>query len=313
MKKYTETQYLMGTAINLTIMSSLPRVDVQNHIDNVYNEFHKVVAKYTRFSESSELGLLNRSNGEFVEVTKELFELVKYGFDLTKKTNGIFDLTIIDLLEAYGYDKNYDFRKLNRSGLQDDIQALLRDRPSYLEIELDSKSYKIRLAKKQRVDLGSIGKGYAISLAGDYLLDNGIQNFLINAGGDIYAHGKNMDQKYWTTALFDPTKSHAEIEGIPSLGTVELKDTALACSGGWARKVGNFHHLLNTATGKSENHVLQVFATGIDPMVTDAFSTILYLMGENGFDLAEENGIDALLLFSDGQTKTLGKFFNSFK
>ena len=203
-KNISSTTLLMGTQIEIKIVSDLSRVEINNVLEEGLNIFHKVVAQFTRFSRSSELGILNKSNGESVQVSAELFNLIRFGLEISNLSNGIFDITIIDLLEKYGYTKDYNFERLGTPQLKREIEKLLNTRPSFRDIELDPDNLTIKLHPGQKIDLGSIGKGYAIKLAKDYILGQNITNFLINAGGDVYAYGANQDGETWKASVFDP-------------------------------------------------------------------------------------------------------------
>ncbi|MBP9758514.1 FAD:protein FMN transferase [Candidatus Dojkabacteria bacterium] len=273
----------MNTEISIKGFADIPLVDLKNSIEEALNQFYVIVARFTRFNDSSELSILNKSDGKFVCVAPDLFELVKYGVDLGNKTKGIFDITIIDILEAYGYDKEYNFSKLDDVLLKQKITNLVKIRPKFSEIEFNKNNYKIKLQKKQRIDMGAYAKGYAIRLAKNWLLKSGVDNFFLNAGGDVYAHGYDYtktNKKSWEAALFDPEKS-LKTGKFETFKTIKIKDEAIACSGPWARKVKFFHHLINPITGlPASNNESVVFVKNKDPMNADALATIKYLTNE---------------------------------
>lgn len=284
-QKYEQSISLMNTNIDIKLYTSLPKVDANNIINEAFNEFYKVVARFTRFSDSSEVGILNKSNGQFVEIAPDLFELIRFGLDLGKKTNGLFDITIIDILEAYGYDKDYSFEKLDDPNLIEKIENLVKNRPKLTEIELDEDNHRIKLKPNQRIDLGAYAKGYAIRLAKELFEHREIDNFLINAGGDIYAGGEDIESNIdgWDIKIFDPQKT-AKTGNFEYLHSEVISNTAIACSGPWARKVKFFHHLINPYNGlpvKTANDL--VFLKHPDSMVADAYATIKFL----GFDLSK--------------------------
>lgn len=266
---------LMNTQISIKAYSRLAKVDMENAISEAFNQFHIVVARFTRFSQSSEVGILNNSNGKATSVSKELFELVEFGLKLGKKTDWIFDITVADILEAYGYDQNYSFEKLEDPNLQDLIRQLIVNRPKPQDIILDKKNLIIKLSPNQKIDLGAYAKGYAIRLARDKLLQLGVDKFLINAGGDVYAHGK-----VWEVKLFDPVKT-LKTGKFETVKSIRLRNEAVACSGPWARKIKFFHHLVNPKTGLPTRHKAQIaFVRHSDPMYADALATINYLMNK---------------------------------
>lgn len=295
----------MGTSIKVSINSDIPSVDAHNFIAEVFNIFHKVVANFSRFSESSELTMLNKSNSKPFSVSSELFDLIQFGLDMHKETNGYFDLTIIDLLELYGYDSNYNFSKLDKN-LEAEIEVLLAHRPRFEDIVLDEKNLTVTLMPNQRIDLGAIGKGYAIKQAKKYLINNGITNSLINAGGDIYANGFNKSGKLWRAGIFNPNNPK-------NIRSIELNDSSLCCSGIWGRKVKHFHHLIDPKNGIPKSKTIQTFVTCKDPQVADALSTALFLVGENAYDLLDKYNASGLIMYENKMEKYHGKSFKNME
>jgi len=248
---------------------------ILNKIEEAFSEFDRIVKRYTRFNENSELSNLNRQSGDWVQVSDEFIYLINYMLNMSNLTKGIFDPTIIDFLEIYGYDKNYDFSKLNNPELDKIILKTVNERPSWKDIKVDIKNNKVKLVKNQRLDLGGIGKGYAIDCA--YSKLNDLNNFLIDAGGDIRVKGKNESEELWHIALKNK-KANEELEII---GEVHLDNESLACSGSWARKVKQFHHLINPKTGKPENIFRTVYVQTKTAIEADSWATTLFIGGIN--------------------------------
>src|SRR5690606_16800322 len=115
-------------------------------IEEAFGEFDRIVKQYTRFNENSELSNLNRQSNTWVKVSEEFFWLIEYMLNLAKKTHGAFDPTIIDFLEVYGYDKNYDFSKLDKPELDNLVKKIAQERKSWKDIELKKQSRKVKLA-----------------------------------------------------------------------------------------------------------------------------------------------------------------------
>lgn len=278
----------MNTTISIKVVQNKEgTIAINEAIDQAYNEFDRIVKQYTRFNEDSELSNLNRRNGEWIQVSDEFFFLIEIMLDLANKTNGAFDPTIIDFLEMYGYDKNYDFSKLNAEDLEKRIKLRAEIRPKFSDIELDKKNKKVKLSNDQRIDLGGIGKGYAIDCAFEKL-KNVTNNFLIDGGGDIRASGKNEKDEIWQVGL----KSLNEKKEIETFGMIELNNEALASSGSWARKVKNFHHLINPATGEPVKvDYNTVFVQAPTALLADSWATALFI------DRSLEKKVDFKILF----------------
>ena len=292
----------MNTTINIKVLSDESREKIEKGLDEAFSKFKYVVDKFTRFEPTSELSKLNSAGGPF-KVSEELFDLVKFSLKIAEETGGAFDPTIIDLLEAYGYKKGYDFSVLeNREKLQKEIDQIAKTRPSFMDIKLNDENNSVVLAKKQRIDLGGVGKGYAIDLAAKVLLP--FKNFIINAGGDIYVSGTNKDKKLWNAGLlFIDEKGQTKL-----IGKVDMKDQALASSGSWARKVKYFHHLLNPRTGKPHNEILQTFVIAKRAIDADAYSTALFVSGQDGIEVLEAKGIDGMFIDSEHNIHTTKGF-----
>lgn len=278
MKLVISEKNFMNTVITIKVVQQdESTVGINNAIEDAFGEFDRIVKQYTRFNENSELSNLNRNSGSWVNISDEFLTLIQYMLDLAKKTDGAFDPTIIDFLEIYGYDKNYDFSKLNNPQLDQMVQKKLDERKSFRNIEVDEENKRVKLEKGQRIDLGGIGKGYAIDCAFNKLDGGGIKNFLIDAGGDIRAKGKNDKNSFWKVDLKHKDENDKEI----IIGEVELKDSSLACSGSWARKVKQFHHLINPKTGKPENSKRTVYVEAKTGIESDSWATAIFVGGEN--------------------------------
>lgn len=265
----------MNTVITFKVVQDKQNtVDVLDAIEKGFDQFDRIVKQYTRFNEDSELSNLNRNSGNWTKISAEFFELIEYMLNLAKETDGCFDPTIIDFLETYGYDKNYDFSKLDNPKLDDMVENMAKTRPSFKDIELDRKNLKVKLVKGQRIDLGGVGKGYAIDCAFDELKKVS-DNFLIDAGGDIRASGKNEKGEVWKVAL----KNKKE-DVVEDIGFIELNNESVASSGSWARKVKQFHHLINPKTGLPENKYTTVYVVAPKGIDADAWGTALFVGGE---------------------------------
>jgi thiamine biosynthesis lipoprotein len=301
----------MSTIIKITVITDKETVFTNDKIDEAFSKFKYVVNKFTRFDRSSELSKLNNNHkGIPTIIDKEFFNLIKFTLDLAKTTNGQFDPTIIDLLESYGYGDGLNFKELENKKLMEEIQKVVLLRNNFRKIKLNDKTLEIQLAPRQKIDLGGIGKGYAIDLA-YALLDKYFDSFLINAGGDIRAKGKNLEDKSWLIAL--------EKEPIPNTsgqistwGDLNLNNQALAASGYWYRKIRFFHHLLNPLTGLPVNETTQVFVLANTALLADAWATALFVIGKSALislkqDLINEE-IEAMIVDNRGIIHTTDRF-----
>lgn len=298
---YSAEKVLMNTIIRITVVSDKGTVFTKERIEDAFSCFDNVIDHFSRFNKNSELSKLNRGELMGKPLSKDLFDLISRSLDASYLTNGIYDPTVIDILEAYGYDSQGSFKALKDPNIHEEIKELIKNRPSYSEIELDEKNRKVKLQKEQRLDLGSIAKGYAVDLAYDKLAKHGFLGFLINAGGDIRAKGVNPKGLPWSIALFRASLPNSEIGHEPeSWGNIDLYDNSIAGSGGWARKVGIFHHLIDIGSGMPLNEISQSFVIAPTCSDSDLWATISFLMGKASMPLIEKLGYEVMIVTFNG-------------
>jgi thiamine biosynthesis lipoprotein len=315
---YTEEQVFMNTIIRLQIISSKGTVFTKNKAREVFAVFNDVVHKFSRFNPNSELSRLNESTPQAFKASDELFKMVKLSLVLNKQCQGCYDPTLIDVLESYGYDKKQDFTKLDKPFFYKELEELVKLRKSPKEIILDEKSKTIKLQQGQRLDLGSIAKGFAVDLAYD-LLKKEFDQFLINAGGDVRVGGVNEQGLPWKIMLYKSPLPNQAIQrsfekgSSEFLGSVELEPgSSIAGSGGWARRVGAFHHLINPNDGLPINSISQTYVIAPTAMEADAYATFLFVEGPQALPKLEESNISGLLIDFQG-TISKSKEFNYLK
>jgi thiamine biosynthesis lipoprotein len=295
---YNAEWVLMNTIIRVQVTSSKGTVFTKEKIEESFNCFDHVIEHFSRFDEKSELNQLN--NGKITKVSKELFRLINTALKVARITKGIYDPTIIDLLEMYGYDKEASFKGLKNPKISDEVMKLAANRPSFEEIELDDKSREVKLAKGQRLDLGSLAKGYAVDLAYDFLMGFDFEGILINAGGDIRAFGVNQYDLPWSIALYKAPLPNQVDDGQDSWGKIELLNESVSGSGGWARRVGLFHHLLNPKNGLPLNEISQTYVIAPTAMESDLWATVLFLLGQAGLVLLQQHEYKGMVVDHSG-------------
>lgn len=146
--------------------------------ENAFDEIERVERLLSRFDPAAEVYRLNRSNGEWVRVDRELFDVLKSVVAFRSTTDGWFD--------PFG--------------------AAGRRSSSGAPLEFDEARGAVRFAEKGlSVDLGAFGKGYALDSVGRMLTDGGVENWLISGGGSsVAANGCREDGAPWIVGFEDP-------------------------------------------------------------------------------------------------------------
>jgi thiamine biosynthesis lipoprotein len=270
----------MGTDVEL-FLAGEPSATAAALLDSAEREFERLEALFSRFRPNSELSELNRSGR--IAASEDLLEVVELALGARERTGGRFDPTVHDALVAAGYDRTFD--ELVRDGASDETAARCGG-----AVTVTGRT--IELEPGFRLDLGGIGKGYAVDRAAAFLAVAGPA--LVNAGGDIAALGR-PDELGWRVGI--------ETGGDPI--TVALEDAAIATTGRdrrrWRRNGRERHHVIDPATGRpAETDLLRVTVVAPTAVEAEVLAKSLFLGGER------DAAATAVLVSEDGHTAFTG-------
>ncbi len=266
----------LGTVWFIEIFSSIdePQTDVlREDISLFLADFE---AKYSRFKPDSIISTINRTK-TLNDPDPETIELLEFGRNMFSETNGVFNLLVGEVMLHRGYDPEYSFKP--KLSLEPEV-------PSPLEALLISPE-KVTLSAGQ-IDLGGYGKGYAIDLVAKRLhAKHGLEFFLINGGGDIYAtsdrgqpvtiyleHPVQPDTYIKETTLFN--------QGFASSSTFKRR---------WKSDQRTYTHIVETKTAHStasriegttiaNNKKLGVYVKAPTATLADVWSTTFLIRPE---------------------------------
>jgi len=251
--------------------------------EEAFNEIERLEAQLSCFRSTSEIAHVNaRAAHEPVCVSAETFRLLQDAVRLSFETGGAFDITIAPLMRAWGF--------VNGNGHlpEPGELAAARARVGINLVQLDSEQRTVRFARAgMSLDLGAIGKGYAVGRAADLLREAGIASALIHGGtSTVYAIGCPPDAESWRIAVEYPRAS-PEIPA-PLLAQIELRDEALSMSAGWGKSFQangrSYGHVLDPRTGEPADNALLTAVVMNCATETDALSTALLTLGPLGLD-----------------------------
>ncbi|MDA1050004.1 MAG: FAD:protein FMN transferase [Planctomycetota bacterium] len=253
------------------------------------------------FRDTSELTRINRMAATSpVVVEQRLFQLLAEAISLSEQTQGAFDITAAPLWKLWGFH-----RREGKLPAEADIQQALTQRGSH-QIRLDTAAQTIQFARDGvEINLGAIGKGYALDRCGEHLVAAGVDNFLIHGGqSSMLARGRRAGvsevEPSWTVALRHPLKPDQR------LAEIHLRDRALGTSGS-----GNqfFHfggkrygHVLDPRTGQPAGALLSATVLAPTAAQADALATAFFVMGlEASIEFCESRPEIGALLVSPGE------------
>ena len=257
-------------------------------------EINRLERELSRTVSTSDVYQLNA--GGSASVSDETAALLAAAVEYSEKTGGLFDVTIAPLVTLWGITTDSP-----RVPSQGEIDALLPLVGSD-HIRLDGDT--ITLDTGCAVDLGGIAKGYASDRVAEILRQNAVTGAAVSLGGNVYVCGQKPDGTGWSVAVQDPknTDSYAL--------TLELTDTFAVTSGGYQRFFTGedgtvYQHILDPRTGRpAETDLLSVTVIAQNGTMADAYSTALYVMGEQGacdFWRQSAAAFDLVLVMSDGR------------
>ena len=241
--------------------------------EEAVNEIEKLEDQLSLYRAWTEIAHLNaRAADEPVKVSPPVFALLKQARALSLETGGAFDITIAPLVRCWGF--------MHGSGRVPAAEQLAeaRARVGMGLVEFHEANSTVRFSRPGvMLDLGAIGKGYAIDRALVALREAGVTSGLIHGGtSTIYALGNPPDADFWQVAIERPPNS-AGLSDFPE--TVALRDESLSVSAVWAKAFEaqgkSFGHLIDPRTGEPVSDA--VLAAVILPSATetDALSTAL--------------------------------------
>ncbi len=290
---HREEAPLMGTSVSVELWHEDGEAG-RAAVRAVMAEYHRINARMSTYREDSEISHVNReAHAGPVAVSEELFGLLVRALEISRLSDGAFDITF----DSVG--QHYDFRGGQRpdaATLASELEVL-----DYRLVELDETTRSVRfLARGVRLNLGGIGKGYAVERGAQILRERGVAHALLNAGGDSRVIGDRRGQPWWT-GIRDPRDPDRVVVRLP------LQDEAVSTSGDYERYFESaglrFHHILDPASGLPVGGLRSVTVIGPDAVLTDALSTTLFVLGvEQGMALIGQlPAYEAVLIDHEGR------------
>ncbi|MFT2092049.1 FAD:protein FMN transferase [Paraglaciecola sp. 2405UD69-4] len=287
-KWFEKKQGIMGTNIHVELWSDSDALG-EAATEAVMNEMRRIDELMSPYKASSELSQLNESAAKGpVTVSKELYELISLAVELSKETQGAFDITFASVGFLYDYRENKKPDQVNISKL---LPAI-----NYRHIQFIEVSHSISFANENvKIDLGGIAKGHAVDNSIAILKKMGIKHALVTAGGDTRLLGSRLD-KPWMVGIRDPRNKDKQAVVLP------LVDIALSTSGDYERYFEEnglrYHHILSPKTGTSAYEVQSVSIIGPSSTLNDALSTAVFVLGvQKGMDLLNMTpGYDGIIV-----------------
>lgn len=283
----------MGTTYNVSVADA--HEDSDAVAAAVSAELEAVNGRMSTWLDDSELSRFNAtSSTDWQPVSASLCELVERALAISVDTGGAFDVTVLPLVDLWGFGAGGSVAGLPTSAEVDEVRA----RTGYTKLDTDCATPALRKARADlEVDLSAIAKGYGVDRVAARLETLGFENYLVEVGGELRVRGSKPGGIPWRVGLERPEA------GISAVQTgLELRDTGVATSGDYRNYYEvdgeRYSHTIDPTTGAPVRHTT-ASVTVLAPLAVeaDALATALLVMGaEEGLSFAEARGIAALFL-----------------
>ena len=283
---------VFGTVYHITYQSS------DNLQAEIENELKKVDQSLSPFNETSIISRVNRN--EKVEVDGMFTEVFCLAEQISQDTDGAFDITVAPMVNVWGFG----FKK----GVEPSKQVLdsIRTLVGYRKVKLAGK-HIVKQNPNIMLDCSAIAKGYGSDVVARFLKQKGIQNFMVEIGGEVVTFGNSEKRVPWRIGVNKPTEDSLSTNG--ELQTVlNVTDIAMATSGNYRNfyyKNGKkYAHTIDPKTGCPVQHnILSATVLAKDCAVADAYATSFMVMGLDGARkiLEKHPELLAYLIYSDAK------------
>mgnify|MGYP000406867432 CR=1 FL=1 len=287
----------MGTTFNVTAIGE--DLDETALAASVEETLAAVNAKMSNWDPNSEVSTFSASTStDPVAVSDEFALVLAAANDVHDKTDGAFDVTLGPLIELWGFGP----RKPEDPVPSDaEIEAALAGVGQKRLLTLDAEAGTLAKSEPRvGINLSAIAKGYGIDAVAKTLRDAGIENYLVEIGGDLVSKGQNDKGETWQIGIEKPQAGSQSLQLI-----VSLDDRGMASSGDYKNYFEQdgvrYSHIIDPTTGRPITHrTTSVTVLAENAMMADAWATAMLALGqEKGMQLAEEHKLAVYFISRD--------------
>jgi thiamine biosynthesis lipoprotein len=295
---HQQTLLVFGTLLDIKAYTDRPE-HFNKAVRDLEQTFQTMHKEWHAWKGEGELIRLNMAfvDGREVRVSEQLAELLRKAQSYSAQSDGLFNPAIGRLIGLWGFHSDEP-----PGGPPPDsakIQALLEAAPSMADIHFDGD----RLSSDNpavEIDLGAFAKGYALNLAIDELKARGIDNAIVNAGGDLCVSGRHGDRP-WMIGIRHPLG-----EGV--IASLEVSDDECVLTSGNYERYREYEgiryaHIIDPRSGYPVKHVASATVISKDGGLADAAATALSVAGPEGWQkIAAQMGLSQVMLVDETGT-----------
>jgi FAD:protein FMN transferase len=279
--KLTYTGKAMGTFVTVWFWTD-KEADAAKTAESVFKEMKRLDAEMTTWTDTSDVSKVNAAAGtKPVAVSAETFEVIERAQDIAKKSGGVFDISVGAFKGMWRFDEDMDGSLPDPKDVKKRLALI-----GYKDIVLDKKKKTVFLKRKgMSITLGGIAKGYAVDKCVALIKKAGFNDFMLQAGGDMYVAGKKGTDP-WVVGIRDP-------RGTELFAGMPIENHSFSTSGdyerGFVKEGVRYHHILDPRSGQPARNSRSVTIRAKDAFTADAWSKVMFIVGwKAGMDLIKK-------------------------
>jgi len=290
----------MGTTFTVKISdTTLPQATnaeaIEQHINDILTEVNRQMSTYLPDSEISQF---NRSRStDWFPVSSDFASVVQQALEIADMTGGAFDITVGPLVNLWGFGPE---NRPQRIPSDEEIERAQRlTGYGWIAVRMSPPALKKEIPQLY-CDLSAIAKGFGVDEVADYLGNLGVQNYMVEIGGEVRTKGQNPSDRPWQIGVESPDNP----TGIEKI--VSISGAALATSGdyfNYFEEAGvRYSHTIDPRTGRPITHKLASVTVIHDSCtMADGLATAINVLGpQAGFEFAQEQELAVYMIVREG-------------
>jgi thiamine biosynthesis lipoprotein len=278
----------MGTTYHIKVVKGIftHTTNLQKIIDARLDQINKSMSTFIKDSEISRFNSDHHAGEKFM-ISDDFYNVMIVAKKIYEETGGAWDGTVKPLVDLWGFGNGEIRHTLPEKSR---IQALLSD-VGFNNIEISPDHYLVKKKASTTLDLASIAKGYGVDQVAALIRDNGIDNFLVEIGGEVFASGYRKDGKKWRIGINIP-RENAPLDQVYKV--VDIHNKGLATSGDYRNFFEvhhkRFSHIIDPKNGYPvDNGVVSVSILADTCTYADGLATAVMVLGyKKGIDLVNQ-------------------------
>jgi len=277
--------------------------NLKKEVDSILYDFDMSLSTYEPNSIISQI-----NQGKHVELDKHFKDMYYKAKEVTEKSDGAFDITVGPLINAYGFGYGEAETKIDSSLIDSLLQYVGMEK---INIEMN---YLVKEDPNIKISGNAIAQGQSVDIVADFFEDKGINNYMIEIGGELKVKGLKYGQK-WRVGIDKPIEGN-NIAGEELQTILAITDKAVATSGNYRRfyiKDGKkYSHSINPKTGyPAYQNILSATILADDCITADAYATACMVSGlDKSIEMIENDPtMEAYFVYSDEDTGEMQVYY----